>query len=118
MLIAGLSIALPQQAMASNIYDTRVLQRIKLAPSQRAKVRSVLKRSDREMTAIFRKYGINPNAKPVFSKLRKASGELQALESREKRKMKSIMTPAQYKTYLGLLQETAAKVIKASRNKP
>lgn len=107
-----------QTALASNIYDTQVLKRIKLAPGQRTKVRSVLKRSDREMAAIFRKYGINPNAKPVFAKLRKASGELQAVESREKRQMKAIMSRDQYRAYLDLLQETAAKVIKASRTKP
>lgn len=105
-------------ALASNIYDTQVLKRIKLAPGQRTKVRTVLRRSDREMAAIFRKYGINPNAKPVFAKLRKASGELQAVETREKRKMKAIMSRDQYRAYLDLLQETAARVIKATRNKP
>lgn len=118
-LIAGsLWLALPQGALAGNIYDTRVLKRIKLDPGQRAKVRTVLKRSDRDMAVIFRKYGINPNAKPVFAKLRKASGELQAVESREKRQMKAIMSRDQYRAYLELLQETAARVIKATRTKP
>ena len=118
-LIAGTVLAvMPGQALAGNIYDSQVLQRIKFAPALRRKVRAVLRQSDREMAAIFRKYGINPNAKPVFSKLRTASSELQNLESREKRKMKKIMSAEQYKAYLELLQETAARVIKATRTKP
>ena len=70
------------------------------------------------MTAIFRKYGINPNAKPVFEKLRRAGSELQAVEAREKRSMKKILSAGQYKTYLNLLERTAAQVIKATRTKP
>ena len=102
VLIAGsLCLALPQGARAGNIYDT-----------------PVLKRSDRELAVIFRKYGINPNAKPEFAKLRRASGELQAVEGREKRKMKAIMSRDQYRAYLDLLQETAARVIKATRTRP
>ena len=64
-LIAGTVLAvMPGQALAGNIYDSQVLQRIKFAPALRRKVRAVLRQSDREMAAIFRKYGINPNAKP------------------------------------------------------
>ena len=43
---------------------------MKFSPDQRAKVRKIIAKSDREMAVIFRKYGINPNAKPVFEKLR------------------------------------------------
>ena len=103
---------------ASNIYDARILQRMKFTGSQRAKVRRIIRQSDREIAVVFRKYGINPNAKPVFEKLQRASSELQAIESREKRKMKKILSPDQYKTYLGLLEATAARVIKATRTKP
>ena len=118
MIAACLLIAPLEAARAATIYDTQVLKHIKFAPAQRAKVRRVLRRSDREMAAIFRKHGINPRAKPVFAKLRKASRELQALEAREKRKMKTIMSPAQYRVYLDLLDRAAARVIKAARTKP
>lgn len=103
---------------ASNIYDARILQRMKFTGSQRAKVRRIIRQSDKEIAVVFRKYRINPNAKPVFEKLQRASSELQAIESREKRKMKKILSPDQYKTYLGLLEATAARVIKATRTKP
>ena len=118
LVVVGSWVVVQDAASASNVYDSRVMQRMTFSSTQRGKVRAVLKQSDREMAVIFRKYGINPNAKPVFEKLRKASSELKAVESREKRKMKKIMSAEQYKYYLALLQETAARVIKASRNKP
>ncbi|NNE24412.1 MAG: hypothetical protein HKN11_17565 [Rhizobiales bacterium] len=118
LLAGSLCLAVPQDARAGNIYDTPVLKRIKLDPGQRARVRKVLKRSDRELAVIFRKYGINPNAKPEFAKLRRASSELQAVETREKRKMKAIMSRDQYRAYLDLLQQTAARIIKATRTRP
>ena len=110
-------LSIPNAAL-SNIYDTKILQRMKFSPDQRAKVRKIIAKSDREMAVIFRKYGINPNAKPVFEKLRRAGNELQAVEAREKRSMKKILSADQYKRYLDLLQRTAAQVIKATRTKP
>jgi len=118
LVVVGSWVVVQNAASASNVYDSRVMQRMKFSSNQRGKVRAVLKQSDREMAVIFRKYGINPNAKPVFEKLRQAGSELKAVESREKRKMKKIMSAEQYKFYLALLQDTAARVIKASRNKP
>ncbi|MGI9512998.1 MAG: hypothetical protein ACR2OL_08870 [Anderseniella sp.] len=122
-LMAGL-VALTAYTMsvhtvsAANIYDARILQRMKFTGSQRTKVRRIIRQSDKEIAVVFRKHRINPNAKPVFEKLQKASSELQAIESREKRKMKKILSPDQYKTYLALLEATAARVIKATRTKP
>lgn len=77
-------IVAPDTAFAGNIYDSQIMQRVKFNSGQRNQVRVVLKQSDREMASIFRKYGINPNAKPVFKKLRGASSELEAVEAREK----------------------------------
>jgi len=110
-------LSMPNVAL-SNIYDTKILQRMKFSSGQRAKVRKIIAQSDREMAVIFRKYGINPNAKPVFEKLQRAANELQAVETREKRSMKKILSADQYKTYLDLLQRTSAQVIKATRTKP
>jgi len=111
----GMSI---NNASAANIYDARILQRMKFTAVQRPKVRRIIRQSDKEIAVVFRKYRINPNAKPVFEKLQRASSELQAIESREKRQMKKILSSDQYKTYLGLLQAAAARVIKATRTKP
>ena len=113
----GLLVTAAVDAHAGTIYDSNIMQRMKFSAAQRPKVRAVLRKSNREMQAVFRKHGINPNAKPVFEKLRKAGGELQAIRSRQKRQMKKIMTPEQYKRYLAILEQTAARVVKATRKK-
>ncbi|MEE4239015.1 MAG: hypothetical protein V2I51_20025 [Anderseniella sp.] len=109
---------LPASGWAASIYDAQVLQRIKFSGDQRSKVSAIIRQSDKEMAVIFRKHSINPNAKPEFDKLQKAASELQAIEAKEKRQMKKILSPEQYVTYLQLLQETAARVIKATRERP
>ncbi len=103
---------------AQTIYDSQVLTRMEFTPSQREKVERVIEESGQTMSAIFKKYGIDPEAKPDFEKLREARHELQDLEATEKRKMKAIMTRKQFKYYMGLIQQTAANVIRATRNKP
>jgi hypothetical protein len=113
----GLTLS-PASGWAANIYDAQVLQRMKFSADQRAKVRSIIRQSDREMAVVFKKHLINPNAKPEFDKLQRAASELQAIEAKEKRQMKKILSPDQYQTYLRLLQETAARVIKATRTTP
>ena len=45
---------------AANIYDARILQRMKFTGSQRAKVKRIIRQSDKEIAVVFRKYGINP----------------------------------------------------------
>lgn len=117
-VVISLLVSAPGFVVAGNIYDSNILQRIKFTSSQRSKVSAVLRRSDKEMSAVFRKYGINPNAKPEFEKLRQAGGELKAVQSRQKREMKQIMSAEQYQRYLEILEQTAARVIKATRKKP
>jgi len=118
VVVLGALAMLPSNAWASDIYDARVLQRTKFTGDQRTKVRRIIRQSDKEIAVVFRKHGINPNAKPEFEKLQRASSELQAIESKEKRQMKKVLSADQYKAYLGLLQATAARVIKATRTKP
>jgi hypothetical protein len=119
LLLACVCLTLsPGGVSAANIYDAQIMERMKFSGNQRAKVRAIIRQSDKEMAVVFRKHGINPNAKPEFDKLQKASNELQAIEAKEKRQMKKILSADQYKIYLRLLQDTAARVIKATREKP
>ena len=118
LVAASLFVTAPSVVLAGTIYDSKIMERIKFSSAQRPQARAVIRESDREMKTVFRKYGIDPNARPVFEKLRAASGELQAIRSRQKRAMKKIMTPEQYKTYLDILEQTAARVVKATRKKP
>lgn len=117
LAVAALTLT-PASSWAANIYDAQILQRMKFSADQRGKVRAIIRQSDKEIAVVFRKHGINPNAKPEFDKLQKAASELQAIEAREKRAMKKVLSADQYKTYLGLLEATAARVIKATRTRP
>ena len=117
LAVAALTLT-PASSWAANIYDAQILQRMKFSADQRGKVRAIIRQSDKEIAVVFRKHGINPNAKPEFDKLQKAASELQAIEAKEKRAMKKILSADQYKTYLQLLQATAARVIKATRTRP
>lgn len=105
-------------ASAQTIYDSQVLTRMEFNPEQREQVERVVEESQKIMADIFERYGIDPEAKPDFDKLREARHELQDLKALEKRKMKAIMSRAQFKYYLGLIQQTAANVVRATRNKP
>ncbi len=116
--VAGMSALNAGIASAQTIYDSQVLTRMEFTPSQRVEVEKVIEESGEIMARIFEKYGIDPEAKPNFDKLREARHELQELEASEKRKMKAIMTRKQFKYYLGLIQQTSANVIRATRNKP
>jgi CRISPR/Cas system-associated exonuclease Cas4 (RecB family) len=106
---------IPTSSWAANIYDAQVLERIKLTPHQRVKVSRITGQSDVDIAAVFEKYRIDPKATPEFDKLQRAAGELQVIEAKEKRAMKKVLSKAQYKTYLALIQETATSVMKATR---
>ena len=105
-----LALVVPESAEAGTIYDSNVVSRLKLKGAQRSKAKAIVRKSDKEMKQVFRKYKINPRAKPDFDKLSAASGELQAIESREKAAMKKILSPEQYQAYRAILNETAARV--------
>ena len=109
---------IPASSWAANIYDTQILQRMKLSGDQHDKVSRIIGQSDVDIAAVFEKYRIDPNATPEFDKLQRAAGELQVIEAKEKRAMKKVLSKAQYKTYLALIQETATRVMKATRRKP
>jgi hypothetical protein len=102
--------------VAGTIYDSKLLERMEFSDGQVPRVKEILEASEAEMAIVFEKYGIDPNAKPEFDRLRAASTELQDIEAREKRAMKAILSKEQYADYLEILQGTTALVIKATRN--
>lgn len=104
----------PERASAASIYDAQVLRYLKLQSTQRAKVRKIIRKSDAEMARVFRKYKINPNAKPDFDKLVAASSELTAIERRERKEMKKVLTKDQLKQYDELINITRIRVRKAA----
>lgn len=104
-----------RSAQADSIYDARVEQQLKLTSSQRQQVRKILAESERQATAVFNKYGIDPNGRPVFDQLRAASGELMAIARRERQAMKRILSPEQLDQYDQIIDETRIRVRKAAQ---
>jgi hypothetical protein len=103
----------PAQAGA-NIYDAQVLKHLKLANGQRSKARRIVRKSDSNMMKVFRKYKINPRAKPDFDKLVAASSALQTIERTERNEMKKILNAVQLKHYDQLIDITRIRVRKAA----
>jgi hypothetical protein len=117
LTLVGLAL-IPTSGWAASIYDAQILQRMKLSGDQPTKVSRIIEQSDVDIAAVFEKYRIDPNATPEFDKLQRAASELQAIEMKEKRAMKKVLSADQYKSYLALIQETAIRVMKATRRKP
>lgn len=115
-VMAGATAGLPSSPVeAGSIYDSRVQHRLTLTPSQRSQVRKIVAESQRQATAVFKKYGIDPNGRPVFDKLRQASGELMAIARREREAMKRVLTPEQLAEYDRIIDETRIRVRKAAQ---
>ena len=112
-LLALFAGALP--ASADSIYDAKVEQKLELDPGQKAKVSGIVKQSNADMNVVLKKYGIDPNAPPIFDKLTKAADELQAIGRRERAQMKTILDKAQLKQYDKIIADTGARVRKAAK---
>jgi hypothetical protein len=103
-------------ASADSIYDAKVEQKLtNLKPEQKAKVAEVIKQSNADMSVALKKYGIDPNAPPIFDKLTKAADDLQAIGRRERAQMKTILDKAQLKQYDKIIADTGARVRKAAK---
>ncbi|WP_137390899.1 hypothetical protein [Rhodoligotrophos defluvii] len=116
MLAAGMAFVAvpfgsPSPAAAQTIYDSNVAAKIDgLSSSQRAQVRQITRQSRKQMLAIFRQYGIDPNDKPNFDKLMQASGPLQAVARQERQAMAKVLDPDQLRQYDRIVAETRTRV--------
>ena len=113
--LAALSLGAGDAAVAQSIYDARVQQRLDLTAQQRPQVARVIETSKSLAGAVFRKYGIDPNGRPIFDQLFQASSELMAIERQERQAMKQILTPAQLADYDRIMNETRIRVRKAAQ---
>jgi hypothetical protein len=102
----------PDMANAS-IYDANVIQRLHLSGSQKHEMQKVIAASRVQRNRIFRKYGIDPNAKPDMSLLQRASSELMANAARERAAAKKILNTKQLRLYDELMIEIRQRIMKA-----
>ena len=101
-------------AVADSIYDSKVQQRLDLTAGQRPEVSRILAESKRQAMAVFQKYGIDPNGRPIFDQLYAASTELMAIERQERQAMKQVLTPEQLADYDRIINDTRIRVRKAA----
>lgn len=102
-------------ASAASIYDSNVETRLTgLSADQRARVNAIVAKSNADMMAAMRKYGIDPNARPKFDLLQRAAGELQAVERAERKAMQGVLDKQQMKQYDAIINETRIRVRKAA----
>jgi Spy/CpxP family protein refolding chaperone len=119
LLIGGLAVLSlgsdSGSAMAQSIYDSRVQHRLELTPQQRPQVNRIVEESKRQAMAVFKKYGIDPNGRPIFDQLFQASNELMAIERQERQAMKQVLTPEQLADYDRIIDDTRIRVRKAAQ---
>ena len=114
-LLAATSISIPAQA--GSIYDSNIEQKLILEDAQKPKVAAIVKQTQQDMNEVFRKYGIDPNTKPDLDRLTNASEELKAINDRERKQLKQILSKSQLKRYDHIIAETGARVQKAAKSK-
>ena len=113
--LAALALWADRPAIADSIYDSKVQQRLDLTAGQRPEVSRILAESKRQAMAVFQKYGIDPNGRPIFDQLFAASNELMAIERQERQAMKQVLTPEQLADYDRIINDTRIRVRKAAQ---
>jgi hypothetical protein len=101
MLFAAVCLAIctPGESVRASIYDSNVVQHLQLSGAQKHKMQKVIAESRACRNRIFKKYSIDPNAKPDMWLLMRASSELRANAARERAAAKDILNSKQLRLY-------------------
>jgi hypothetical protein len=115
LLFAVIAIALstPEDLAAASIYDSNVIEELKLAGAQKREMQQLIVQSRSRRNAIFKEFGIDPNAKPDMSKLQRAQSKLQANALRERNAAKKILNSGQLRHYDEIIRKTRGRIISA-----
>lgn len=98
-------------ALAQTIYDTNVANKISgISPQVRAQIQAIQKQSKVQLMAVFQKYGIDPNAKPVMNKLMNAADDLQAVARAERTAVQKLLQPEEMAQYDTAVSETTQRI--------
>jgi hypothetical protein len=95
----------------ASIYDANMIERLQLSGVQKQEMQKVIANSRAERDRIFKKYGIDVNARPQKSLLQRASSELLANAARERAAAKKILTRKQMYKYDAIIAETRQRII-------
>jgi hypothetical protein len=113
LLLAVLCLGFTIHSSVANasIYDSNVIQHLQLSAGQKQEMQKVISESRIRRNKIFRKHGINPDAKPEMSLLQRASPELMANAARERDAVKKILNSQQLRIYDAVLKETRERIM-------
>jgi hypothetical protein len=104
--------AFPRIELAkASMYDANVIERLQLAGTQKQEMQKIIAASRANRNRIFKKYGIDPNARPQKSLLQRASSELMANAARERAAAKKILTRKQMYQYDSIIAEIRGRII-------
>ena len=95
----------------ASIYDSNVIQHLQLSADQKHEMQKVISESRIRRNKIFRKHGIDPDAKPKMSLLQSASSELMANAARERDAVKKILSSQQLRVYDAVIKETRERIM-------
>jgi hypothetical protein len=104
-------ISMQTELARASIYDSNVIQHLQLTGAQKQAMQKVVAESRVRRNRIFKKHGIDPNAKPQMSLLQRASSELLANASRERAAAQKILDAKQLQLYDALIRETRQRVM-------
>jgi hypothetical protein len=99
---------------SASVYDSDVVGRLKLTGKQRAQVQKIIARSRSQRALLFRRNGINPNAKPQIFKLQRISSELYAIQAKQRAALSTILSHEQLRQYDAVIAETRSRVMRAA----
>ena len=118
LVFAAFAIAFsaPVDPARASIYDSNVMEELNLEGAQKREMQKLITQSRNRRNAIFREFGIDPNAKPDMSKLQRASSKLIANGNNEKAAARKILNAEQFKIYMRVYDRTRARVTNAARN--
>ena len=95
----------------ASIYDGNVIQQLQLSGTQKQEMQKVISESRIQRNRIFKKHGIDPNAKPDMSLLQRASPELMANAAREREAAKKILNSRQLQVYDAVMKEIRERIM-------
>ncbi len=116
LLAAATALAVPVASLPAkaSVFDVNIVHALQLKGPQRAKAQRIITQMRSQRSKVFRRYGINPNARPEMGKLQRASSELIALGARERAALSRVLTAEQLRAYDGLMSQLRARVIRAA----
>jgi hypothetical protein len=101
----------PAPLVKASIYDSNVVQHLQLTGVQKTEMEKVVRESRARRNRIFKKYDIDPNAKPKMWLMMRASSELKANVDRERAAAKKILTPKQLRLYDAVIRQTRRRIM-------